>query len=69
MGLEGAGKLQEASQVLQSGICQELKVPRAPQDLQVQLWGSRWECWCGAALWLLFPLPLEAVSPGKCSQS
>lgn len=35
MGLEGAGKFQKASSVLQSGIWQELKVPRAPQDLQV----------------------------------
>lgn len=38
MGLEGAGDLQEASPVLQSGIWQELKVLRAPQDLQV--WSS-----------------------------
>lgn len=42
MGLEGAGDLQEASPALQSGIWQELKVPRAPQDLQVGMlvWSS-----------------------------
>lgn len=34
-GLGGSWEVSESFSVLQSGIWQELKVPRAPQDLQV----------------------------------